>query len=279
LPLATYTIGPPTQPHIVYDNGFLDKFALRKPTTSDYADKVKAIMLLEGAEAVQHIPFAPHNHLADALGAYRHFLFGNGAPRTFSYERYVESDESGKITLANAIKDAQAGALQLFRDGSVAAMSPPAPGPLGYRSSPYPETPVYYQMTGSALAANARSAHFPYPDTENWQKAIGAHDFWISANVLVEDLAPMFSFSMDFTLHAEDRYNFNPGASDIATGIPDAMNGVLEVSGLAKQYMNYSELKRFVTWTGMGVGNYDSTSSDGSRVRPPSDNRRLRNRT
>lgn len=272
MPLATYTIGPPAHPHIVHDNGFLDKFAHRAPTSEDYTRLVKAVALLEGAEAVQNVPFVPHNHLGDALGAYRHFLFGHGTDRTFSYERYVANDDSGKTTLANAIKDAQAGAIELFRNGAVALLSSPP-------SSGFPQTPVFYQITGTALAASTRSPYFPYPDTENWQKAIGAHNFWISANVLAEGLGPMYQFSMDFTLHAEDRYNFNPGAADIATGIPDEMNGVLEVTGLAQQYMNYSELKRYVTWTGLGVGKYDASPSSGDRVRQPSDNRRLRNRT
>ena len=273
MPLATYVLGPPKRPNIVHDNGFLDKYALRKPTSSDYAAEAKAIMLLEAGEAVQDVPFAPHNHLSDALGAYRHFLFGDGKDRTFSYERYVASDESGKVTLKNAIKDAQAGAIDLFRNGAV-AMQQKSPSGSGF-----PETPVYFQMTGSGLTASARSAYFPYPDTENWQKAIGAHNFWISANVLAEGLGPMYQFSMDFTLHAEDRYNFNPGAADISTGIPDSMNGVLEVSGLAHQYTNYSELTRYVTWMGLGAGAYEATSSSGDRVRQPSDNRRLRNRT
>jgi hypothetical protein len=46
------------------------------------------------------------------------------------------------------------------------------------------------------------------------------------------------------TLHAEDRYNSNPDAADIATGPPDAENGRFEQTGLAHQYMNRTTLGR-----------------------------------
>jgi hypothetical protein len=261
MPLANYTEGPPVRPNIVHDNGFLDVYAVRQPTSADYARKAAAISILEVAEAGQGVPFVPHNDISDALAAFRHFLFGNGQDRTFSYDRYVANDASGATTLANAIKDAQAGAIQIFQ---------------GSRRG---SAPADFQMTSSALAASSRSAYFPYPATENWQKAIGAHNFWMSADVRVTGAAPSHQFEMDFTLHAEDRYNFNPGAADIATGAPDDLNGQLEVSGLAQQYTNYATLSRRVTWTGLVVGVYQATSSSGRRVRQPDDNRRVRNRT
>ena len=31
MPLATYSLGPPTHPRITHDNGFLDRYAPRKP--------------------------------------------------------------------------------------------------------------------------------------------------------------------------------------------------------------------------------------------------------
>nr|GEU80231.1 hypothetical protein [Tanacetum cinerariifolium] len=48
----------------------------------------------------------------------------------------------------------------------------------------------------------------------------------------------------DVTLHMEDRYNFSPGAVDVATGIPDAANGRFKITRLAKQYTNYTTVKR-----------------------------------
>jgi hypothetical protein len=83
---------------------------------------------------------------------------------------------------------------------------------------------------------------------------------------------------MDFVIHVEDMYNFNPGQSDIATGIPDSDNGRFEVTGLGRQYLNYSQLKRQVSWQGTDIANMVMTQDDTGRERKPQDNRRARNR-
>ncbi|HMC67466.1 MAG TPA: hypothetical protein VKI65_21200, partial [Gemmataceae bacterium] len=107
-----------------------------------------------------------------------------------------------------------------------------------------------FQMTSSAIAVGGKDPRFPYPETENWQKALGAHFIWISALVNATTTRPLPLFHMVWTIHAEDRYNFNPGAKDIATGTPDSENGIFEITGLAKQYMNYATLIRDEWWSG-----------------------------
>jgi hypothetical protein len=134
-------------------------------------------------------------------------------------------------------------------------------------------------MTGTAISVGSGSK-FPYPATENWQKAIGAHVIWLCAKALAErQLSGLVRFKLDVTLHAEDMYNFNPGAQDIATGIPDEANGVFELTGLGQQYLNVATLRRHVVWAGppdaTGVA---TTGGPRWRDRQPSDNRRLRNR-
>src|SRR5262245_43898798 len=109
---ATYTVGPPTRPNIHHDNGFLDKFKMRAPTASDRARFAEWAAKLEARESAQHLPFV--NDLADGLAAYRHFLYGNGRDRDFSYERYVRNDESGATALGSAIADAREGAQKLY---------------------------------------------------------------------------------------------------------------------------------------------------------------------
>jgi hypothetical protein len=262
MPIATYTSGPAKRPNINHDNGFLDKYPYRAPGWRDRLQRKKAIMLLTGGEAVQGIPLVPHNHLPDALATYRHFLYGNGQDRDFSYERYVADDPSGSVTLKNALLDAQAGAIEIFVSQ--------------YGS----KVPSKFSITSTAIAASTQSRLFPYPLTENWQKAIGAHFIWMSADVEVSGDSKAPLFRMVCTLHAEDRYNFNPGAADIATGIPDEMNGILEITRLARQYTNYSTLNRIVTWTGTTPAPSDHTSSGSPsrRTRQPSDNRRVRSR-
>jgi hypothetical protein len=235
----------------------------------DRAELRKWIGRLEIGEAVQGIPFLPKNDLPDALAAYRHFLFGKGQDRTFSYERYVKNDDSGAVTLANAILQAQLAAEDLFTQRRA--------NPKGWN----------FDMTSTAIPCGADSEEspwgelYPYPATENWQKAIGAHQIWLSATVTGTDVGPNTSMSMFLTVHAEDRYNFNPGDADIATGIPDEANGKFELAGLGHQYTNYSTLTRMVRWNSLKS---DSTSSRGlvtgtpGRPRGPADNRRLRNR-
>ena len=212
---------------------------------------------------MQGVPFVPHNDLPDALAAYRHFLHGGGTDRAFSYERYVTNDLSGKITLDNAILDFRRGIEELSTGRSATA-------------------PLSFQVTGSAIACGSDDpdlgALFPYPATENWQKAIGAHFIWLSGTVMIGMLGIDRSFVTQMTLHAEDRYNFNPGSADISTGVPDAANGRFEVSGLAKQYMNYATLVRLIRWRGTTADSAVATRVANSRERKPQDNLRVRNR-
>jgi hypothetical protein len=86
---------------------------------------------------------------------------------------------------------------------------------------------------------------------QNWQKAIGGHSIWISANIFVRVTGSRLpTFTLHMTIHAEDRYNFNPGQKDIATKIPDEENGIFEITGLAKQYTQYGEYYHMESWIG-----------------------------
>ncbi len=257
--IAQYKIGSPTRPNIYHDNGFLDKFSPRKPTAADREQFAKWAAILEAAEAAQDVPLVPHNDIPDALAAYRHFLYGKGKDREFSYERYVKNDRAGAVTFESAIIDLKQGVeliyFQFFKGQSLA----------------------HFHMTGSAIEVG-RNGKFPYPKTENWQKAIGAHAIWLSADVDVINQHNIPQYKMKMTLHAEDRYNFNPGAQDINTGIPDSANGIFEITGLGHQYMNYATLEQKVNWSGLTSGESTSKYIDHSRERQPTDNRRIRNR-
>ena len=258
---ARYFVGLPRRPEIRHDNGFLDVFPRRRPTPADRRRFAAWGGVLEAAEGAQGVPGMPKNDIPDALAAYRHFRNGRGAARTFSYERYVANDASGRTTLRSAILEAMGAAYDLHR-GQV---------PVGNGS---------FKFTGSAIACSNSSTTFPYPATENWAKAIGAHSIWISGDVVVTRDLPdgIPNFTLTFVIHAEDRYNFNPEAADIATGIPDSANGVFEVTGLAKQYMNHATLTRRIEWWGAPTTTFEVSMTPWLRQRQPRDNRRLRNR-
>ena len=104
-----------------------------------------------------------------------------------------------------------------------------------------------FSLTGGQISCGSTSL-FPYPATENWQKAIGGHVIWLSGDVSVTDRKGETWLALDMVLHAEDRYNFNPDSNDIATGISDNANGVFEITGLAKQFTQTAELQRQIEW-------------------------------
>lgn len=220
MPVATYQVGSPTRPDIQHDDGFLalDSCDGSGPGVTDYLVLGAWEVAYAGADTIRG------HELADALAAYNHFLHGNGADRTISYERFIDNDGSGPTVLENAIEDAQHGAEWLVAQR--------------FNS----ETDNFdFEITSSAITVGGETG-FPYPATENWQKAIGGHPIWISAVVHVYQDAGFREYEMEFTLHMEDRYNFNPGQADIESGAPDSWNGQLSCTGLAHQYTNYATL-------------------------------------
>ncbi|MGF1687630.1 hypothetical protein L4C36_13170, partial [Photobacterium japonica] len=114
-----------------------------------------------------------------------------------------------------------------------------------------------FSATSPIIACGSKSESFldrhlfPYPETENWQKAIGAHFIWMSATVnIIVDKDNNPSFYVIMTLHAEDKYNFNPDQNDIKTGISDSENGRFTVIGMGHPYIHKSTLTRSISWHG-----------------------------
>jgi len=282
---ATWMDHDDKRPDIHHDHGFLDdgsgnidESKREDPTWRDRLEKLKWVAKLEAAELLRP-------DLVDACATYRHFLFGGGAERPFSYERFVEDDSSGATVLASAIEDAQHAATE--KHDQLIAGKPPQVGKTTFRM----RTP------GMGVGNDGR---YPYPSTENWQKAIGAHSIWFEIDVTVEvyeksrtdppgvdpDGPPMCTpagdsvvtygrrFEVDLTLHAEDRYNFNPGAADIATGTPDEANGRFEITGLGQEFMSTATLERELAFeatmdpVAVQSGNAATASGEGRSGRP-----------
>ena len=255
-----YRLGPPTRPSIRHDNGFLDKFRKRAPTAGDRLQFARWLAMLEGSEALCSggtktiAPPCQGEDLSDANAAYRHFLFGNGADRTINYERYLLDDASGRQVIPHVLQDFK-------RHIEV----------IGHDRVKFLVTSDAYTIGNGGIA--------PYPATVNWQKAIGAHFLWVSADVSVSvvDHSEIL-YTADVTFHMEDRYNFNPGQHDIATGIPDSANGIFEITELAHQYTNYATVQRKISWREGEHSGATATGAPTSRQRKPADNRRVRNR-
>jgi hypothetical protein len=229
--------GPPARPAIKHDHGFLDDGAgnidpskRRAPTWEDYKLYAYWQLKLEGAQLLRP-------DLKDATDAYAHFLDATGTDLRVDYEGFLQDDASGKTVLKSAVEDTVAGALEIH-DKKLSA-APPA----GDRQD-------NFTMTSEAIGVGD-DTRYPYPATENWQKAIGGHVIWIDAAVKVniDKAATKRTFEIKMNLHMEDMYNFNPGAQDIATGTPDAENGRFEVTGLGKEFLSKAEISRTITFS------------------------------
>lgn len=254
-----YVVGTPKRPNIVHDNGFLDVYPRREPTSEDRRSFAYWVAVLEGSEAICNAQTGNlvgpcGGDLVDANAAYRHFLFGKGADRHFDYERFIQSDPIGKRLLEKIISDFKNHGTILVKNRQSVSI-----------------TSDVYQVGGVG-------GFVGYPETSNWQKALGAHEVWVSGSIDVSvssDHKLLYKASM--VVHAEDRYNFNPGNADVKTGIKDEENGQFELCGLAHQYTNYGELRREIEWR-EGDDYAVQLNERAGRIRMPSDNRRLRNR-
>jgi hypothetical protein len=229
---ARFTQGRPTKPVIRHDHGFLDdgngnrdEGRRRTATWDDHLAKAKWVAVLEGAELLRP-------DLIDATSAYRHFLFMRGMSRALAYDRFVTSDSHGKLVLASAIEDTRKGAITLHDERRACTAAPPAVD--------------VFAMISQVVGVAADNRRYPYPATENWQKAIGAHSLWITADVTVtaDPARGRRRFQVAMVVHMEDMYNFNPGNDDIETGIADEANGRFELTGLGHEFLNEGSLTR-----------------------------------
>lgn len=167
-------------------------------------------------------------HLEDGTLMYQHYLEGTGTPMTFDYIKAYREDTGIAASVRNAVREAQREAERLAKTGG-------------------------REFKMSSDVGNADR----YPTTENWQKAIGGHSLWGEAQVYnCKD-----KFSMQITIHAIDRYNFNKGASDIATGAPDNENGRFEVLGWAKSFTTRGSIPIAVDWKRGSVGEMEVGSN------------------
>ena len=230
--------GPAKRPAINHDHGFLDdghgkidNSKRRAPTWEDRKLLVYWELKLTGAEKLRP-------DLEDATTAYRHFLGGTGTDLSVNYEAFLTLDDAGKAVLKSAIEDTVASAIAIHD----AKLGPTPP------SAAREDT---FNITSEAISVGARDSRYPYPKTENWQKAIGAHFIWMEAavKVRIDPVAKKRNFEAKMIMHVEDMYNFNPGAKDIATGTPDAENGRFEVTGLAREFLSKADVSRTITFS------------------------------
>ncbi len=237
-----YTEGAPQEPRIAYTSSFpYDPGA--EPTWEDRLSWMKWQAKKAGAFWCSLINSCDvtgdHDaDLGDAQELYHHYIGGTGLDMELDYEKAYAQDGQIRGAVNAEIEEAQRWA-EMIQEAN------------GKKS---------FNMTGQAVNVGGQEQG-NYPETENWQKAIGEHKIWGSASVE----ASGDTFTMRITVHAKDRYDFNKGMNDVKTGIDDAENGRWETLGWAKPFITRGTVTRTVTWTRGDILGSSNMSGGGGR--------------
>ncbi|MGV9598339.1 WXG100-like domain-containing protein [Streptosporangium sandarakinum] len=147
----------------------------------------------------------------EAAATFKHYLEGDGSDYRIDYDKAYRDDKLIRDAVDAEIRRAQENVERIHRE-------------TGRRD---------FQMTGEPTAIKQT-------ETKNWEFALGRHSIWGSADVRIDgDQA-----TMDITVHAYDRYNFNREDKWI-----NQENGRFETLGWARSYDTHGSLKRRITWT------------------------------
>lgn len=176
------------------------------PTTQDYVNLAKWQIIRGGAGMLGYVP--------DGCKVYDHYMFGNGETVSVDYEKAYRQDSAIRADVDERINEGIAAAVQYYNSSGKTDFS----------------------LTGGPTT----TSH--YPVTENWQKALGGHTQWNSMDVSVKENR----MTIELSVHALDRYNFNKGEHDAKTGAPDDENGRFASAGWAVPFTTESELHRTI---------------------------------
>ncbi|MFE7327436.1 DNRLRE domain-containing protein [Streptomyces sp. NPDC057565] len=219
-----YTEGAPSEPSFDFGNSFpYDPNA--EAGWKDYWNWNKWDAIMHGGMVASALGFYSDGALDDAVPLYSHYRDGSGTDDEVNYREAYYEDAAIKTNVDNEIARAQAAA-------------------EGLSSGLHKDS---FEMTGKLRNISG------YPETENWKKALGDHKVWGSATVTRKG----DQMTMKVTVHALDQYDFNDGAKDIRSGVPDDVNGRFATLGWAKPFLVRGTFTRNVTWT---VGQAGSTT-------------------
>jgi len=103
---------------------------------------------------------------------------------------------------------------------------------------------VMFQITGSAVGM--KNDFWSYPATENWHKTLGDFLIYLTADVIYDPNTKQAVANI--TINSLDYYNFNKGAFDAMTGLPDDANGRFVELGWAKPFTTRGRFMKEVRW-------------------------------
>ncbi len=248
------TKGVPVRPVFMHDHGFLensngdlDKSKMQKPTEKDKDNLSDWRWKLRFAKTLRP-------DLSDATKAYENFLSGGGKPQSVNYPGFLVGDSDGRRVYQSIVEDVKKSAEHhLNQHQNTLNRIRTIAGPNSSNNQQVNKVkPIKskFQMYSGIIPVGGKNPRYPYPATENWQKAIGGHSIWLAVTVeaLPGSGSGMQRMALDITIYAEDMYNFNPKQKDISTNIPDSENGRFEVVGLGHEYINKSTVFRKVDY-------------------------------
>lgn len=146
----------------------------------------------------------------DGARAYEHYRSGTGTTITADYQKAINEDPVIKAVYDQAIADVKKAALIMFAEESSFAFH------------------------------SLKPFSVPNGNSVNWQRTLGGHSIWFEGTVAYNKDQCVLDITM--TLFFEDYYNFNPGQTDITTGIPDNVNCLFEQLGWAKGFFTRGTL-------------------------------------
>ncbi|MDO4900767.1 hypothetical protein [Actinomyces sp.] len=203
-----YTTGDSPDRTINFDDDFPFGSKRGEATPEDLKLWLKWEAMLRGAQMLRP-------DLDDALPMYEHFRDASGTPMTFDFEEAYREDASIRKEIDSEMNEVVAAANELAQNG-------------------YTDTDFHSEIKTSTF----------YPETENWQKAVGGYSYYSDTTMKVEG----DTITVTTTITAKDRWNFNDGAGDIATGTPDSENGRFEELGWAQSFDTSGTVTRTVSW-------------------------------
>lgn len=221
-----YSEGLPSEPDLFFDDDFAydPDFEL---TSEDELNYLKWKTKLKGAQFLQYLP--------DGCATYEHYLEGSGTDFEIDFEKAYRQDEGVRNSVDLKKQEGIEAAIEYYKKYGSTSFS------------------ITGQQTQNSI----------YPETENWQKAIGSFSMWNSMDVKVEGNKMV----INLTVHELDRYNFNSGMNDITTGTPDDVNGRFEKGGLAKSFYTRGSINRTITIDIGDINNPQEEKNDTSSNR------------
>lgn len=203
-----YTTGNSPDRNIKFDNFYPFGSKRGEATWEDYLSWWKWEGYLRGGQAARP-------DLDDALPMYEHYRDGSGIPRTFDLEEGYREDSAIKAQVDEELSQVITAADELAKDG----------------------------YTSTEFHSENKTAN-KYPVTENWQKTVGGYSYYSDSKLTVVG----DTVTLETTVTARDRWNFDAGKSDNATGTPDSENGRFEELGWAQSFDTSGTVTRTYTW-------------------------------